>query len=131
VTNTTRARPGVHNFTTINIPAGVTVTTNGSGVLDLRATGAVIIGASSTSRAATAARTPTASTTPRARAAGPPGNPPRAERRHLLGELPRGRPAGTGGVGAAGTNGSLTIGGRGGTAAAAAAAAGTVTSAPA
>ncbi|MFO0629302.1 MAG: fibrinogen-like YCDxxxxGGGW domain-containing protein [Polyangiales bacterium] len=35
--------PGVHNFTTINIPAGVTVTTNGTGILDLRATGAVTI----------------------------------------------------------------------------------------
>ena len=35
--------PGIHNYTTINIPAGVTVTTNGSGVLDLRATGNITI----------------------------------------------------------------------------------------
>lgn len=35
--------PGVHNFTTINIPAGVIVRTTGNGVLDLRATGDVII----------------------------------------------------------------------------------------
>ena len=35
--------PGVHNFTTINIPAGITVVTSGSGVLDLRATGDVTI----------------------------------------------------------------------------------------
>lgn len=34
---------GVHHFTTISIPAGVTVTTDGPGVLDLRATGAVTI----------------------------------------------------------------------------------------
>ena len=35
--------PGVHNFTTINVPAGVTVTTSGSGVLDLRASGDVTV----------------------------------------------------------------------------------------
>lgn len=35
--------PGVYDFTTIDIPAGVTVSTSGSGVLDLRATGAVVI----------------------------------------------------------------------------------------
>ena len=35
--------PGVHNYTTINIPAGVTVTTNGSGLLDLRASSTVTI----------------------------------------------------------------------------------------
>ena len=35
--------PGVHNFTTINIPAGVTVTTNGTGILDLRASGDVVV----------------------------------------------------------------------------------------
>jgi len=35
--------PGVHNFTTINVPVGVTVTTTGSGVLDLRATGTVVV----------------------------------------------------------------------------------------
>ena len=43
-TNTVLA-PGVHNFTTITIPAGVTVTATagGAGVLDLRATGNVTI----------------------------------------------------------------------------------------
>ncbi len=35
--------PGVYHFTTVTIPAGVTVTTFGTGVLDLRATGAVAI----------------------------------------------------------------------------------------
>ncbi|UJR82608.1 putative metal-binding motif-containing protein [Sandaracinus amylolyticus] len=35
--------PGVHHFTTITIPEGVVVTTSGSGVLELRATGDVII----------------------------------------------------------------------------------------
>ena len=35
--------PGVYHFTTITIPSGVTVTTNGTGTLDLRATGAVTI----------------------------------------------------------------------------------------
>lgn len=35
--------PGVHNFTTITIPAGVTVTTSGDGTLDLRASGDVTI----------------------------------------------------------------------------------------
>lgn len=35
--------PGIHEFTTIDIPAGVTIYTEGSGVLDLRATGAVHI----------------------------------------------------------------------------------------
>ena len=35
--------PRVHHFTTITIPAGVRVTTMGSGVLELRATGSVII----------------------------------------------------------------------------------------
>jgi hypothetical protein len=43
VVNPTFLRPGVHNFTTINVPAGVRVTTTGTGVLDLRATGAVTI----------------------------------------------------------------------------------------
>ena len=38
--------PGVYNFTTISIPAGVTVTTNGTGVLDLRATSTVTIAGS-------------------------------------------------------------------------------------
>ncbi|MFO0649188.1 MAG: hypothetical protein U0326_23300 [Polyangiales bacterium] len=41
-TNTTLT-PGVHNFTTINIPAGVTVRLSAPGVLDLRATGDVTI----------------------------------------------------------------------------------------
>ncbi len=35
--------PGVHDFTTIDIPAGITVVTSGSGILDLRATGDVTI----------------------------------------------------------------------------------------
>ena len=35
--------PGVHNFTTIVIPSGVTVSTSGYGALDLRATGDVVI----------------------------------------------------------------------------------------
>ena len=35
--------PGVHNHTTINIPAGVTVRVSGSGVVDLRATGDVTV----------------------------------------------------------------------------------------
>src|SRR5262245_12991747 len=35
--------PGVYNFTTITIPAGVTVTTEGNARLDLRASGAVVI----------------------------------------------------------------------------------------
>ncbi|AKF04783.1 putative metal-binding motif-containing protein [Sandaracinus amylolyticus] len=35
--------PGVHHFTTITIPEGVVVTTSGSGVLELRATGDVRI----------------------------------------------------------------------------------------
>lgn len=35
--------PGIYNFTTINIPAGVTVTTNGSGVLELYASSVVTI----------------------------------------------------------------------------------------
>ncbi|MBI5512336.1 MAG: hypothetical protein HY909_01130, partial [Deltaproteobacteria bacterium] len=35
--------PGVHNFTTINIPSGVTVRVSGNGVLDLRAIGDVTI----------------------------------------------------------------------------------------
>src|SRR5690606_4097084 len=34
---------GVYNYTTITIPAGVTVTSNGAGLLDLRATGDVVI----------------------------------------------------------------------------------------
>ena len=37
------SRPGVHTYTTIAIPAGVVVHVNGTGVLDLRATGAVKI----------------------------------------------------------------------------------------
>jgi hypothetical protein len=36
-------RAGVHQFTTVTIPAGVTVVTDGDGVLELRATGDVII----------------------------------------------------------------------------------------
>ncbi|MCB9737511.1 MAG: hypothetical protein H6745_33445 [Deltaproteobacteria bacterium] len=35
--------PGVHHFTTIHIPGGVVVSTRGSGVLELRATGDVVI----------------------------------------------------------------------------------------
>ncbi|MFO0602974.1 MAG: hypothetical protein U0324_07355 [Polyangiales bacterium] len=35
--------PGVHNFTTINIPAGVVIRTTTPGVLDLRATGDVTV----------------------------------------------------------------------------------------
>lgn len=35
---------GTYNFTTITIPAGVRITTTGSGVVDLRATGDVVIG---------------------------------------------------------------------------------------
>ncbi|MDP3221337.1 MAG: hypothetical protein Q8S73_45055, partial [Deltaproteobacteria bacterium] len=35
--------PGIHNFTTVSIPVGVRITTTGTGVLDLRATGAVVI----------------------------------------------------------------------------------------
>ncbi|HRE90738.1 MAG TPA: EGF domain-containing protein, partial [Myxococcota bacterium] len=35
--------PGTYHFTTITIPAGVTVRTGGTGVLDLRATGDVVI----------------------------------------------------------------------------------------
>jgi len=35
--------PGIHNFTTINVPVGVRITTTGTGVLDLRATGPVVI----------------------------------------------------------------------------------------
>lgn len=35
--------PGVHHFTVINIPTGVVITTSGNGVLDLRATGAIIV----------------------------------------------------------------------------------------
>ena len=35
--------PGVHNFTVINIPAGVTITTSGEGTLDLRAIGAITV----------------------------------------------------------------------------------------
>lgn len=34
---------GVYDFTTITIPAGVTITTDGTGVLDLRATGDVVV----------------------------------------------------------------------------------------
>ncbi|APR78421.1 Hypothetical protein A7982_03768 [Minicystis rosea] len=47
IVNPTFLAPGVHNFTTINIPAGVTVFVAGpgpaSGTLDLRATGAIVI----------------------------------------------------------------------------------------
>jgi hypothetical protein len=49
VVNPTFLRPGVHNFTTINVPAGVVVYVAGSGgmgesgTLDLRATGDVLI----------------------------------------------------------------------------------------
>jgi cysteine-rich repeat protein len=39
----TQLPAGVHNYTTITIPAGVKVTTTGEGTLDLRATGAVQI----------------------------------------------------------------------------------------
>ncbi len=35
--------PGIYNYTTITVPAGVKVTTNGTGVLDLRASGDVTI----------------------------------------------------------------------------------------
>jgi cysteine-rich repeat protein len=42
-TSDTQLPPGIHNYTTITIPAGVKVTTTGDGVLDLRATGAVQI----------------------------------------------------------------------------------------
>lgn len=35
--------PGTYHFTTVTIPAGVTVSTGGTGVLDLRATGDVVI----------------------------------------------------------------------------------------
>jgi cysteine-rich repeat protein len=42
-TTNTVLTPGVHNFTTINIPSGVRVTTTGTGVLDLRATGDVTV----------------------------------------------------------------------------------------
>jgi len=35
--------PGVHHFTVINIPPGVVITTTGSGVLDLRATGSITV----------------------------------------------------------------------------------------
>jgi hypothetical protein len=35
--------PGVHHFTSIIIPPGVVITTSGSGVLDLRATGAITV----------------------------------------------------------------------------------------
>jgi hypothetical protein len=35
--------PGVHHFTVINIPTGVVITTSGTGVLDLRATGAITV----------------------------------------------------------------------------------------
>ncbi len=42
-TTDTVLTPGVHNFTTITIPAGVTVTTMGTGILELRATGPIQI----------------------------------------------------------------------------------------
>jgi hypothetical protein len=45
----------VYNFTTINIPSGVTVFTNGTGVLELRATGAVTIAGTVDVSGATAA----------------------------------------------------------------------------
>ena len=35
--------PGIHRYTSIHIPAGVTVTTSGAGVIELRATGDVLI----------------------------------------------------------------------------------------
>ena len=35
--------PGIYNYTTIHVPAGVTVTVSGNGILDLRATGAIEI----------------------------------------------------------------------------------------
>ena len=47
IVNPTFLAPGVHNYTTINVPAGVTVYVAGpgpqSGTLDIRATGAIII----------------------------------------------------------------------------------------
>jgi cysteine-rich repeat protein len=39
----TQLPPGIHNYTTITIPAGVHVTTMGTGILELRATGAIEI----------------------------------------------------------------------------------------
>jgi len=35
--------PGIHNFTTITVGAGIIITTSGSGILDLRATGDITI----------------------------------------------------------------------------------------
>ncbi len=40
---TVRLAPGIHQFTTVNVPEGVTVVTSGDGVLEIRASGDVVI----------------------------------------------------------------------------------------
>ena len=90
--------PGVHNYTTIHIPEGVTVRVSGSGVLDLRAQGDVLIEGTMISPAepaatvlgAVRAAVPTAEAARPAR--GSRASPPRSAVARMVAQVARVRP---------------------------------------
>ncbi|MSP60207.1 MAG: hypothetical protein EXR72_07660 [Myxococcales bacterium] len=112
--------PGVHHYTTIVIPANVTVRTTGSGVLDLRATGNVqIFGAIDISGGAGGTQNSKGCTDNGSGSGG--GQTANPDKPGLPGDTQAGEkfgPAGTGGLGGPGVDGTSrlmpTVGGPGG-----------------
>ncbi len=109
--------PGTHNFTTINVPAGVRVTTTGSGVLDLRATGAITVagtidvsGSNGGSQATAVVAGNTCSDNGSGSGGGATGDPLYAAVMGNTRASNSGGPGGTGGTGTAGTSGASRIG---------------------
>jgi hypothetical protein len=97
--------PGVHRFSSIRIPAGVRVTTTGSGILDLRATGDVVIEGAIDVSGAAGANATAGGCDAIGGGGGATGNPLAPGVATATCNPPGG--GGTGGVGEAGTNGAI------------------------
>ncbi|MEZ4250653.1 MAG: putative metal-binding motif-containing protein [Polyangiales bacterium] len=96
---------GVHQFTEIIIPAGVTITTDGDGVLDLRASGRVVVNGVINVSGARGGGGASASACPSPRVNGGGGDTGIAGGVGATGVDTGCQPRGGGGSGAAGTNG--------------------------
>ena len=115
VTNPTYLSPGLHNFTTINVPAGAVVYVAGggalSGTLDLRATGHIQIDGTIDVSGGPGTQSVVASTTTqngRAGSGGYTGTPQSATQSTLSCQFISGNP-GPNGSGAMGSNGSCVV----------------------
>jgi hypothetical protein len=114
-TRDTTLPPGVHNFTTIDIPRGVTVRSDGNGPLDLRATGAVTVAGIIELSGGDGGRV--TACTGNGASGGMTGVPTAGATNMScpVGVFACGGNGGTGGAGAAGLAGGFTIGGSPGT----------------